>query len=545
MKPDNIRDIIACTALYRPGPLEGGMVDEYIECKHGRKMPTYQHPVMEEILSETHGVMVYQESIMRILNRLGDIELSSAYACIKAISKKKEDVIEQRKVDFIRGAVKNGISSAQAEQIFSLIVKFGGYGFNKSHSAAYAHVSYQTAYLKQYYPAEFMAALLSSEIDDGNKRDMLVDHIADARKMNIEVLPPDVNRGKADFDVQNNRIVFGLTAIKGLGRGAAEEIVRARQKGGKYKDLFDFCERVDRRIVPKSAVEKMVMAGAFDSFGKRAAHFGAVAKAYQAADERASDRRRGQKSFLDIFESGDEESTASDVSAERGLPDVPEWPETEKLKFEKEALDFYMSSHPLAQHDEQLRRFRTHDAAEIVKAKNGSEGRVGGMVVDFQVRTANKGRNAGRKYAMFRIEDFTGSVRCIMWSDEFARYQELMVADAVHLFEGVINWAPDRAEPDFAVKKVLTFEEARREFSKSMLLKFPYTEDRGSLGKIDAIGLVLKRFRGACPVYLCVRDPNGKQVQLKLADDFKIDPATIEVEELEMLLGTGAVLFSR
>ncbi len=545
MKPDNIRDIIACTALYRPGPLEGGMVDEYIECKHGRKKPTYPHPVMEEILSETHGVMVFQEAIMRILNRLGGIELSSAYACIKAINKKNASIIDARRADFIAGAQERGLSREKAEEIFEMIVKFGGYGFNKSHSAAYAHVSYQTAYLKHRYPAEFMAALLSSEIDDGNKRDMLVDHIADARKTGIDVLSPDVNRGLADFDVQNNRIIFGLTAIKGLGRGAAEEIVRARQQGGKFKDLFDFCERVDRRIVPKSAVEKMVMAGAFDSFGKRAAHFSAVAKAYQAADERALDRRRGQKSFLDIMDSSDDGDTPPDARPDRGLPDVPEWTDTEKLKFEKEALDFYMSSHPLAQHDEQLRRFRTHDTAEMVKAKNGTEGRVGGMISDLQVRTANKGRNSGRKYAMFRIEDFTGTVRSIMWSDEYARYQELMTADAVHLFEGTLNWAPDRAEPDFNVKRVLSVEEARTEFTKSLLLKLPYTIDDNHLQKLDVVGLVLKRYRGNCPVYLSIRDANGKQVQMKLNDEFKVNPASVKVEELEMLLGPGAVLFSR
>jgi DNA polymerase-3 subunit alpha len=545
MKPDNIRDIIACTALYRPGPLEGGMVDEYIECKHGRKKPTYPHPFMEEILSETHGVMVFQEAIMRILNRLGGIELSSAYACIKAISKKNGSIIDARRADFIAGAQERGLSKDKAVEIFELIVKFGGYGFNKSHSAAYAHISYHTAYLKHYYPAEFMAALLSSEIDDGNKRDMLVDHIADARKMGIEVLSPDVNRGLSDFDVQNNRIIFGLTAIKGLGRGAAEEIVRAREQGGKFKDLFDFCERVDRRIVPKSAVEKMVMAGAFDSFGKRAAHFAAVAKAYQAADERALDRRRGQKSFLDIIDSSDDEDAAGALAADRGVPDLPEWPDTEKLKFEKEALDFYMSSHPLAQHDEQLRRFRSHDTVELVKAKNGTEGRVGGMISDLQVRTANKGRNAGRKYAMFRIEDFTGTVRCIMWSDEFARYQELMTPDAVHLFEGTLNWAQDRAEPDFAVKRVMTVEEARTEFTKIMLLKLPYSAEDGNLQKLDVVGLVLKRYRGTCPVYLSIRDANGKQVQMKLNDEFRVNPASVKVEELEMLLGPGAVLFSR
>jgi DNA-directed DNA polymerase III PolC len=781
MKPDNIRDIVACTALYRPGPLEGGMVDEYIECKHGRKQPTYAHPVMEEILGETYGVMVYQEAIMRILNRLGGIELSSAYACIKAISKKNGAIIDARRAEFIKGAQERGLTQEKAEEIFELIVMFGGYGFNKclapgtrvmdamtgevttvgdlffrkrpftvhalgddgklvarpvtdvvwngvksvyrlktqlgktitatanhpfwtpdgwvqlgdlrsgnevgtadlpglvqsrrreassrdvftpkgwdsvaqgnalgcgglnvmqpeglrhhslsqpfrlgekmrsepralpwatlshpfgvkaeaavgragdpqqdyqedpagateggtgdviwdrivsieyvgdqdtydltvdvdhnfvadglivhnSHSAAYAHITYHTAYLKHHYPAEFMAALLSSEIDDGNKRFMLVDHIADARKMGVEVLPPDVNRGVADFDVQNNRIIFGLTAIKGLGRGAAEEIVRARTEGGKFKDFYDFCERIDRRIVQKAAVEKMIKAGAFDAFGRRAAHIAALEKAYDAADEKAADRRRGQAGLFD-----DSDDDGAPVVAGHGLPDVPEWPETEKLKFEKEALDFYMSSHPLAQHDEQLARFRTHDCAAMAKAKHQTEGRVGGMIIDLEVRTAAKGRNAGRKYATFRVEDFTGTLRCILWSDEYARFKDAAADDAVHLFEGVLNWS-DRAEPDFQVKRVITFDEARREFTKSMVLKLTYAEDDESLRKLDAVSLVLKRYRGTCPVYLSVRDLNGKQVQLKLNDDFRVNPSAVKLEELEMLLGPGAVVFSR
>ena len=205
---------------------------------------------MEEVLGETYGVMVYQEQIMRILNRLGGIELSSAYACIKAISKKKHDIIDARRAEFVKGAKERGLTEEKAEEIFELIVKFGGYGFNKSHTRRLRPRSrYQTAYLKAHYTAEFMAALLSSEIDDGNKRDMMVEHIADARKLGVDVLPPDVNRGEADFTVSDGQIVFGLTAIKGLGRGAAEEIVRAREEKGPFKDLFDFCERVDPKIV--------------------------------------------------------------------------------------------------------------------------------------------------------------------------------------------------------------------------------------------------------------------------------------------------------
>ncbi|MBA4065215.1 MAG: hypothetical protein C0501_16180 [Isosphaera sp.] len=496
------------------------------------------------------GVVVkncYQEQVMRILNRLGGIELSKAYACIKAISKKNKELIATRKADFLAGCVERGMAEEKAGEIFGLIELFGGYAFNKSHTAAYAQIGYQTAYLKAHYPAEYMAAMLSSEIDDANKRDVMVDHIADAKKLGIDVLPPDVNRGAADFDVHHNRITFGLTAIKGLGRNAAEEVVRARTAaGGRFKDLFDFCERVDRRVVPKAAVERLVMAGAFDAFGRRAAHFAAVAKAYQAADERAADRRRGQKSFLDLFEgNGEDGADGHDPGPEHGLPDVPEWPEREKLRFEKEALDFFISGHPLAQHDEQLRRFRTHDCADLGRSKPGTEARVGGMIVELVVRTANKGRNTGRKYATFRIEDFSGAVRCILWSDEYARYKDLVAADAVHLFEGTLNWQEGRAEPDFQVKKVLTVEEARAEFTKSLLIKMPYGDDEGCLKKLDAVAVALRRCKGACPVYLSVRDAAGRQVQLKLGDDFRVNPAALPVEELELVLGRGAVLFSR
>jgi DNA polymerase-3 subunit alpha len=285
LKPDNIRDIIACTALYRPGPLEGGMVDDYIDCKHGRKKPVYLHPVMETILGETFGVMNYQEQVMRVLNCLGGIELSSAYACIKAISKKKQEIIDARKIDFIKGAQERGLSAKQAEEIFNLIVKFGGYGFNKSHSAAYAYVSYQTAYLKTHYTPEYMAALLSSEVDDGNKRDILVEHIQDARAFGVEVLEPNINTCEADFTVQDGKILFGLAAIKGLGRGAANAIVAERKARGPFVDLFDFCERVDPKLVNRAAIEKLIKAGAFDCFGKntRAAHFAALNRAVQSA----------------------------------------------------------------------------------------------------------------------------------------------------------------------------------------------------------------------------------------------------------------------
>jgi len=411
---------------------------------------------------------------------------------------------------------------------------------HNSHTAAYAQIGYQTAYLKAHYTAEYMAALLSSEIDDGGKRDIMVDHIADTRKLGVDVLPPDINKGQADFDVVNNRILFGLTAIKGLGRGAANEIVRAREEGGPFKDLFEFAERVDRRIVQKSAVEKLVIAGAFDAFGKRAAHFAAVAKAFQSADDRASDLRRGQKSIFEMF--GDDGAGDAGPSHGNGLPDVPEWPDTEKLKFEKEALDFYMSSHPLAQHEDQLKRFRTHDAAQAVKLAHGSSVLVAGMVAGLQQRTVQKN---GKRWAMFQLEDFTGQCKCILWSDQYAQFKDQIADDAVLLFEGKVEWREGGTAGDVIVSKLITIEDARKEMTRSLLLRMPYADDEESLRRLESVGAVLKRNKGSTPVYMSVRDGSGRQVKLKLGGGFEVNAANLRPEELELILGPGSVVFSR
>ena len=544
MKPDNIRDIIASTALYRPGPLEGGMVDEYIECKHGRKKPVYPHAVMEEILSETYGVMVYQEQVMRILNRLGNIELSSAYACIKAISKKKEDIINARKIDFVKGAVDNGMQKEKALEIFEMIVKFGGYGFNKSHSAAYAQLSYHTAWLKRHYTAEFMAALLSSEVDDGNKRDMLVDHIGDARKFGVQVMPPNINEGEADFTVRNGNILFGLVAIKGLGRGAVVEIVRARNEKGPFRDLFDFCERLDTRIVQRSHIEKLIKAGAIDQFADPFAHRAqlmiAFPNAMQSAQGLQEDRKRGQKSFFDaLADSADGEDGR--VQEAIPLPSVTRWTNTEQLKFEKEALDFYFSSHPLAEFDAELKRFATHEVGTLQGLRPSEEVRIGGMI--SQVRPFTSPKN-GRQYVRCKVEDFTGIAECVMWSEDYARFRDNFLNDRIYLFEGKVEFSERNNEAGLVLRKLITLEEARRDLAKGMVLKLSL----GTHGPdtVDGLRSILRRAKGECTVYMQVRDAGGRRAQFRLSDDLRVDPAkTIAlIEEIEMLLGPGSILFT-
>ncbi len=537
MKPDNIRDIIALMALYRPGPLQGGMVDSYVNRKHGKEKWQDPHPVIGQVLAETFSVMVYQEQIMNILNRLGGIELADAYACIKAISKKKKEIIDRRKVDFVKGAQDRGLAQREAEEIFDLIVFFGGYGFNKSHTAAYAQLGYQTAYLKRHYTPEFMAALLSSEIDDGNKRDILVEHIADARNLGVEVLPPDANQGEANFTVREGKIVFGLTAIKGLGRGAAEEIVRAREEGGPFRDLFDFCERIDLRTVPRAAIERMIKAGAFDQFGRRSALMQILPRAAQAAGERQHDRKRGQRSFFDVMDGDTNGDGEGPVMAEP-LPNIPEWPETERLKYEKEALDFYMSSHPLAQCDADLKRYVSHTTEQSRKLDNGAEVRIGGMMSQVRFQSTKK---TGKRFARCKIEDLSGTAECVMWPDNFERHADMFENDRIVLAQATIE-RRDRDEPQFILTKLYTIDQAKRELTKAMLLRMNLVEHRPD--QIDVLARILKRAPGACPVQLQVTDGAGRRALVRLGDGFRVDPGKLALEELEMIVGPGGAVFT-
>jgi DNA polymerase III subunit alpha len=535
LKPDTIHDIIACTALYRPGPLQGGMVDAYVNRKHGRERFAYPHPVMKEVLETTYGIMVYQEQVMRILNRLGGIELSSAYACIKAISKKKQEIIDERRAEFLKGAQERGVSEATAKEIFDLITFFGGYGFNKSHSAAYALVSYQSAYLKAHYTPEFMAALLSSEIEDSNKRDIMVQHIDDARRLGVDVLPPDINAGEVDFTVSDGKVLFGLTAIKGVGRSSCEDILRARSARGPFRDLFDFGERIDLKIVNRATIEKLIKGGAFDSMGARRAQlFQAVGAALQAATELQQDRRRGQGNFFDMLDS-DEATRPGAV-----LPDVEEWPSSEKLRYEKEALDFYFSSHPLAQHADDLRHFSTHSTDMLVNLGPNQEVVIGGMLTQVRFQNVKKARNGNFRYVRCKLEDLNGNVECVMWPDEFVRFKDEFQEDRPCFVKGAVERT--REEPGLVLTQVLSIEMAKRELARSLGVYLKLGQH--TLTVIDQLGQLLQKSRGACPVYLIVADDAGKQAQLRLGEGFRVNPATVPIRELEEIVGAGRVRFA-
>ena len=438
MKPDHFRDIIATNALYRPGPLEGGMVEDYIEVKHGRKKPEYKHPVLEEILGETHGVMVYQEQVMRILNRLGGIELASAYTCIKAISKKKQAIIDRNREQFIAGAVQNGMAQREAEEIWELITKFAGYGFNKSHSTAYA---------LDCLPDRLPEGALSGRVHGGT---------ALRRYSWTQLRPqgcsggthgrcgPHGHHGRASrCESVRSRIRGGgrpdpLRAVR-PSRDAADRLPkrspRERRRRGKYRDLFDFCERVDAAACNRATVETLIKAGAFDSLGARRSQLMAVVdRAIQAGAAAVADRRSGQKSLFGDLE--EEEGPTAVV-----LPDIPEWEERERLTNEKEVLGFYLSSHPLAEYEKTLATFCSQTTTGLAEVPHRAEVILGGMISAIKIAHVRKPKPGAvaTKYANFDLEDMHGAVRCIAWPEEFLKFGELVKPDAIVLVRGSVD----------------------------------------------------------------------------------------------------------
>ncbi len=543
MKPDTFNDIIATSALYRPGPLEGGMVMTYVNVKNKIEPVPKLHPVVDEILAETYGVMVYQEQVMRILNRLGGIELSKAYACIKAISKKKAETIEKNRAEFIKGAQERRMSEVEAANLFGLIEKFAGYGFNKSHSTAYAAIAYQTAYLKAHYPVEFMAALLSCGMED---TDRICEHVDDCRRMKIRVLAPDVNQSEVEFGVAGKELTFGLAAIKGVGIQAVSAIVREREAGGKFRDIYDLCERVDPKQLPKGVLEILIRAGALDSFGaERNQHLAMSDRAIQNAASKLRDKQAGQKNLF----GGDEEQQASfgtPGATSIALPDVPPLTHSQRLADEKEAFGFYLTSHPLTEHASKLQLYSTHTTADLATLTDGAEVRLGGMISAIKrTNTKKPSRNGHTKYANFDFEDVRGTVRCIMWPEDYARLGDHVKTEAICLIEGRV----DRRgrEPNVVVNALITIEEASHKFTDQVAVKF--RRGMHGEGEIDRVGEILRRHPGRCEVAIVIDSYDEHNPTLRFryllqpASSLKVAANTELATELEQVLGAGNVQY--
>jgi DNA polymerase-3 subunit alpha len=580
MRPDKFADIIATSALYRPGPLEGGMVMQYVDVKNGRKAPDKVHPIVDEVLEETYGVMVYQEQVMRILNRLGGIPLAESYKCIKAISKKKLDIIAKYREQFIAGAQQNDMGPQQAAEIFGLIEKFAGYGFNKSHSTAYGAIAYQTAYLKAHYPHEFMAALLSCGMESS---DRIAEHTDDCRRMGIDILPPDVNTSDVEFSVvveesrlpspasratkgrsattlpgsaegdvasavaqPTRRISFGLGAVKGVGDAVVKAIVEERERNGKYRSIFDLCERIDPKLLTKGALELLIKAGCLDSFGpNRAQHMLVVDRAIQAAVALQRDKARGQMSLFG--EPGGEPASTPAADDNAAIPPADDWPPSLKLAYEKEVFGFYLTSHPLAQFADQLARCVEQTIASLRELGDGKEVLVGGMISSIKkAQTKKPSRNGHSRYVNFDLEDATGVVRCILWPDDYARDGDKVQPEAIVIVKGRID-AKGR-EPNLIVNKLLTLDDAAKEFTRQVAIKF--VQGYHDADDMRRVRDLLARYPGKTPVLIVLEtllEPAGadapQRVRAYLTTPQPVSARPELRHELVALVGRECVRF--
>jgi len=542
LKPDRIEDMIAANALYRPGPM--ALIPDYIDRKHGAKWEV-PHPIMREVLAETFGIMVYQEQVMRICNRLGGIPLREAYALIKAIGKKKEKVIKAEKKRFVEGCIDKGLNDTQANEIFDLIERFAGYGFNKSHATRYSFVAYQTAWLKCYYPVEFMAALLTYEMGSTDK---VVDYIGECREMGIEVLPPDINESFVDFTVVYNKehdsrkdsgvIRFGLAAVKGVGEKAVEQIITARENVGRFKSLFHFCENVDLRAVNKQVIEALVKAGAFDNLGgSRAQMMAAMEKAMQVGASMQADKASGQMNFFGAGGFGQDEQSQE----QQALPDVQPWGEQQMLQYEKEVLGFYVTSNPLSKHADMISVYSTVNTSQLTQKSEGREVIIGGMVTKVRHIVTRNGRNAGAKMAVFELEDVQGKCEVVMFPKVLEKFNELLEIDNIVFVKGTVDCR--RENPNIICDELFSMEEASEKLAARIgieMLSLDVTEE-----KVEKIRNLCKTHRGKSPVHVSVQTTGGYRIAAVADRTLSVRADVDFCRKLETVVGRGNVKLMR
>ena len=541
LRPDRIEDLIAANALYRPGPM--ALIPDFIDRKHGAKWDV-PHPIMREVLEETFGIMIYQEQVMRICNRLGEIPLREAYALIKAIGKKKEKVINAGQKRFVEGSVQKGLTEAQAEEIYELIKKFAGYGFNKSHATRYSFVAYQTAWLKLYYPVEFMAALLTYEMGSTDK---VVEYIEECKQMNIEVLPPDINESFVDFTVvyseehdprkDSGVIRFGLAAVKGVGEKAVEQIIKAREDVGRFKSLFHFCENVDLRAVNKQVLEALIKAGAFDRLGgSRAQMMAGLERAMQVGSSMQADRASGQMNFFGAGGFG-----ASDQSDAQALPDVQPWPEPMMLQFEKEVLGFYVTSNPLSKHAKMIDIYSSVNTSQLSSKSQGREVVVGGMITKIRHMVTKNGRNAGSKMAVFELEDLQGKIEVVMFPKKLEQFAELVEVDKVLFVKGKVDC--QRENPNILCEELISIADMANKFAARVSIEL-LTVDT-SPEKIECIRELCRSHRGKSPVHVNVQTTGGYRIVAVADKTINVRADLDFCDKMEKVVGRGKVKLMR
>jgi DNA polymerase-3 subunit alpha len=544
LKPSCFEDVIAACALYRPGPLGCGMVDEFIERKHGRQKVVYDLPQLEPILKDTYGVIVYQEQVMQISRSLAGYSLGRADLLRRAMGKKDPAVMAKEKEPFLEGAKAQGLDVKKAEAIFDQMAKFAEYGFNKSHSAAYALIAYQTAYLKAHYPVEFMAALLSCDMDSTDK---VLKSISDCREQGIEVLPPDINASGQSFTVSGKSMRFGLGAVKGVGGGAVESIIEARADGP-FTDIYDFCERVDLRRVNKRVMEALVKCGAFDSLHKHRAPLMAALDDATGAGQRFQEERDSAQ--VSLF--GDM-PTASATRSGRKLPDIEEWHDKEKLGYEKEALGFLITGHPLDRYASDIKRFASAEIARLIELPENSEVRVCGIVTSLKEITTKKGDRMG----FVTIEDLTGQIEITVFSDMYLQFSHLLKSDDPLLITGKLEKGekgckllvmkpqegngrkfPNQVNVNGDIKLLSEAQEQQTTRVSLALRLLELTPEQ-----LTPIRELLEKHPGNLPVLLQLEIPNRSRTIIKLPDHLKVTASDEFRVAVERCVGYNAAVF--
>ncbi len=536
LQPDIFDDIIALVALFRPGPLQSGMVDDFINCKHGKAQIHYAHPLLAPILKSTYGIILYQEQVMQIARELAGYTLGEADLLRRAMGKKKPEEMAQQREIFVTGAAKNNISNQTATYIFDLMEKFAGYGFNKSHSAAYALLSYQTAWLKAHYPAEFMASVLSADMDNTDKVVRLIDECNDR---GLQVVPPDINLSGYAFTADaKGRIVYGLGAIKGLGAAAIDAIVVERQTGGPYKDLFDFCLRIDTHKLNRRAQEALIRSGAMDSLNcTRATLMASLTAALKLAEQDQSNRSSGQ---VDIFG-----TAAQEPATEIKLEQKPEWSEAERLSGEKETLGLYLSGHPIDRYREELlqmtgKRLSDYiDAFESRKTNGGKYGQeqdvlAAGLITGLRVKNTRSG-----KMAFIVLDDRSARVDVMIRPEDYQKYSALIARDRLLVVQGGMGLDDFSGGYRIRARQLYDLDQARAAFGKG--LEIGLTAALGANGFLDHLDAALKPHRhGRCPVWVRYHG-DAASTRLRLGQDWRVQPTELLLERLRDIVGADGV----
>jgi DNA polymerase-3 subunit alpha len=522
LEPSRFEDLVALLALYRPGPIGSGMLDDFIQRKHGRIPIKYDHRKLETILKETYGIIVYQEQIMQIASMMAGFTLAQADLLRRAMSKKIPEVMEKERNHFVSGCGKNEVSSSVANKIFDLIEYFSGYGFNKSHSTAYALISYRTAYLKANFPVEFMTALLTSERDNTDK---IVEYVNEATRMGLKVLPPDINESGVLFKVQDkNMISFGLLAVKNVGAHAAESLVEAR-KDGPFASLDDLCKRVDLRLANRKVLESLIKCGAMDKFNlTRAQMFAGLNTIIESASRQQKEKAKGQISFFDqAFLNNGFKNTVDN------LPSVKEWPEPQLLAFEKEMLGFYISGHPLARYARQLKRFASSQISRLSEHRDEEEIKLVGFIAKIKQTTT---RAKQEKMAILKLEDLEGVVEVLVFPRAYQKVYRFIQPNTVVMIKGIVNLREDT--PKVIVNDLFPFDEIYKLITGMSINLSGVRENI-----FESLKELLASSHGRVPIYLHIDTPTKTRAHIVVGEGLYVSPSEKLIEDIENLLGEG------